>query len=167
MLIISGSWLGNRTPQRGMGGVNGVAVDGQRQTNNNHATQGGHRPMGKITVTKTFTSKNYTNPVAVGVKVGRKTFDLNRTSADDIKAFFEGKFEVSVQDLRNIATFVLRRAKDNEYKRLKYNDKGTCQRYEAASGKCSNRLKASYTKKAKANRDCYEHIVAIGKAMTA
>lgn len=123
--------------------------------------------MAKITVTKTFTSKNYTNPVAVGVKVGRKSYDLNRTSADDIKAFFDGKFEVDIQDLRNIATFVLRRAKDNEYKRLKYTSKAVCDAYARASGKCPNALKANYTKKAKANRDCYEAIVAIGQAMVA
>lgn len=124
--------------------------------------------MAKITVTKTFTSKNYTNPVAVGVKVGRKSYDLNRTSADDIKAFFDGKFEVDIQDLRNIATFVLRRAKDNEYKRLKYDSKAVCDAYVRASGgKCPNALKANYTKKAKANRSCYEAIVAIGQAMAA
>jgi hypothetical protein len=124
--------------------------------------------MSKITVTKTFTSKSLSTDCAVNVKVGRKNYDLNRTSADDISAWFDGKFEVSVDDLRNIAAFLLFRLRKNEYSRNRANDAGFKTWFQRKNPtKDYSQYKAGLTKKANTNRQAYDKVCAIGKAMTA
>ena len=124
--------------------------------------------MAKIAVTKTFFSKTLNRDCACTVKVGRKSFDLNRTTADDIKAWFDGKFEVSVDDLRNIAAFLLFRVRDNEWKRNRAEDTGFQRWFMQKNPKKDYRqYKAGLTKKINGNREAYEAVCVIGKAMTA
>ena len=121
--------------------------------------------MGKITVTNTFVSKNFTNPVAKTVKVGRKNLVLDKTSSEDIASLFDGKVETTLQDLRGIATFLLFRCKNNEFKRLR-SEKSDYKAWWMAKNptKDYSAHKATLTRRVKANTAAYNHVVEFANA---
>ncbi len=137
-----------------------------RQTTNNNQSNIGNTTTMKISVTDTFVSKSFTNPVAKTLKVGRKSINLDKTSADDIATLFTGKFETTIEDLRGIATYLLFRTKKNEYSRLRTERSDFKAWWEGKNPKKDySAYKATLTRRVKANKTAYDSVVAVAMAM--
>jgi len=104
--------------------------------------------------------------VAKTLKVGRKSINLDKTSADDIATLFTGKFETTIEDLRGIATYLLFRTKKNEYSRLRTERSDFKAWWEGKNPKKDySAYKATLTRRVKANKTAYDSVVAVAMAM--
>lgn len=126
----------------------------------------------KLTVTKSFTSASSqkilnNQVVATEIKLGRKTYALDRTATAEIVDLITKakKLEVAVEDLRSIARYFVHRQVKNEYGRAKCDGKGYGAWFTKKNPtKSFEAHKAGFTRRANIARQAYADIVAFGIA---